>query len=73
MTHGRSLFLPKGHKPIGVKRVYETKTNQDSKVEKHKARLAAKNYSQSEGVDYEEVFAPVARIDTILLIIALAA
>jgi len=65
--------LPEGHKPIGVKWVYKMKTNQDRKVEKYKARLVAKGYSQQEGIDYEEVFAPVARIDTIRLIIALAA
>ncbi|KAG9450495.1 hypothetical protein H6P81_010460 [Aristolochia fimbriata] len=65
--------LPAGHKAIGVKWVYKTKTNQEGKVEKHKARLVAKGYKQKFGVDYEEVFAPVARIDTIRLLIALAA
>jgi len=65
--------LPEGQKPIGVRWVYKTKTNQDGNVEKYKARLVAKGYSQQEGIDYEEVFAPVARIDTIRLIIALEA
>lgn len=57
--------LPKGHKPISVKRIYKTKINQNGKVEKYMARLIVKNYIQLEAVDYEEVFAPVARIDTI--------
>lgn len=66
------INLPECHKPIGVKRVYKTKTNPKGKIGKYKARLMVKGYSQREGVDYEEVFAPVARIDTIRLVIALA-
>lgn len=65
--------LPEGHKPIGVKWVYKTKTSQEGKMEKHKARLVAKGHKQQYGIDYEEVFAPVARVDTIRLLIALAA
>ena len=42
-------------------------------MDKYKARLVAKGYEQEFGVDYEEVFAPVARHDTIRLFIALAA
>ncbi|KAL4283880.1 hypothetical protein GQ457_16G026560 [Hibiscus cannabinus] len=65
--------LPKGHKPIGVKWVYKTKTNKEGQVEKYKARLVAKGYKQRQGIDYDEVFAPVARIDTIRLLTAVAA
>lgn len=65
--------LPEGHSPIGVKWVYKTKTNKEEKVEKYKARLVAKGYKQRQGVDYDEIFAPVARIDTIRLLIAVAA
>ncbi|KAG7558630.1 Reverse transcriptase RNA-dependent DNA polymerase [Arabidopsis thaliana x Arabidopsis arenosa] len=46
---------------------------QDGSINKHKARLVAKGYVQRHGVDYDEVFAPVARIETIRFIIALAA
>jgi hypothetical protein len=42
-------------------------------VVKHKARLVAKGYVQREGVDFEEVFAPVARLDSVRLLLALAA
>ena len=63
----------KGHKPIGVKWVYKTKKNAKGEVEKHKARLVAKGYSQKAGIDYDEVFAPVARLETVRLIISLAA
>lgn len=65
--------LPKGSKKIGVKWIYKTKYNEDGKVEKYKARLVAKGYSQQHGIDYNEVFAPVARWDTIRTILALAA
>ena len=64
--------LPKGHKTIGVKWVYKTKLKDNGKVDKYKARLVAKGYKQKFGVDYLEVFAPVARHDTIKLVITLA-
>lgn len=66
-------ILPKGVKPIGVKWVFKTKLNEKGEVDKYKARLVAKGYAQQYGVNYTEVFAPVARLDTIRLILALAA
>ncbi|KAI9182272.1 hypothetical protein LWI28_023767 [Acer negundo] len=65
--------LPKGRKAIGVKWVYKTKRNVKGEVQRYKARLVAKGYKQKEGVDYGEVFAPVARLKTIRLLISLAA
>jgi Reverse transcriptase (RNA-dependent DNA polymerase) len=65
--------LPRGHKAIGVKWVYKKKMNPQGEVEKYKARLVAKGYKQQASVDYEEVFAPVARMETIRLLIALTA
>lgn len=65
--------LPTGAKKIGVKWIYKTKLNELGEVDKYKARLVAKGYSQQHGVDYTEVFAPVARMDTVRMIIALAA
>ncbi|CAL8161243.1 unnamed protein product [Prunus armeniaca] len=58
---------------IGVKWVYKTKLNLDGTVQKNKARLVAKGYSQKPGIDYNETFAPVARLDTIRTLIALVA
>lgn len=61
----RLTSLPHGAKKIGVKWVYKTKFNESGQGEKHKARLIAKGYSQRHGIDFDEVFAPVGRWDTI--------
>lgn len=54
--------LPKGNKPIGVRWVYKVKANPKGEIIKHKARLLANGFLQREGMDFEEVFVPVARI-----------
>ncbi|KAL9235087.1 hypothetical protein vseg_009883 [Gypsophila vaccaria] len=64
---------PKGIKPIGVKWVFKTKLDENGDVHKYKARLVAKGYAQQYGINYTEVFAPVARLDTIRIILAVAA
>ncbi|XP_037497224.1 uncharacterized mitochondrial protein AtMg00820-like [Jatropha curcas] len=67
------VVLPAGAKKIGVKWIYKTKLNELGEVDKYKARLVVKGYTQEHGVDYTEVFAPVARMDTVRMIIAFAA
>ena len=52
--------------------MYKTKLNFDGSVNKHKTRLVVKGYSQQYGIDFLETFAPIARYDTIRLLIALA-
>ncbi|XP_072986566.1 uncharacterized mitochondrial protein AtMg00820-like [Typha latifolia] len=65
--------FPIGAKKIGVKWIYKTKLNEFGEIDKHKARLVAKGYSQEHRVDYTEVFSPVARMDTVRIVIPLAA
>lgn len=65
--------LPDGAKVIGVKWVFKTKFNEKGAIDKFKARLVAKGFHQTHGVDFHEIFAPVARWDTIRLILGLAA
>lgn len=67
------LDLPQGVKPIGLKWVCKIKRNADGSVIKYKASLVANGYVQQHRIDYEEVFAPVARIETIRLLINLVA
>lgn len=66
-------YLPIGAKKIGVKWVYKTKLKENGEVDKLKACLVAKGYVQQQGIDYTDVFAPVARMDTVRMIVALAA
>ena len=65
--------LPRNSQPIGVKWVFKKKMNAQGKLERYKARLVAKGYKQNMGIDYDEVFAPVARMETIRLLISNAA
>ena len=62
--------LPRDKTWIGVKWVYKTKLNEKGKIEKHKARLVSKGFSQHFGVDYGETFSLVARLDTIITILS---
>ncbi|GJT41838.1 ribonuclease H-like domain, reverse transcriptase, RNA-dependent DNA polymerase [Tanacetum coccineum] len=66
-------ILPKGHKAIGLKWAFKTKKDANGNIIKHKARLVAKGYIQQHGIDFEEVFAPVARMETIRLLLAITA
>ncbi|GJW70540.1 putative ribonuclease H-like domain-containing protein [Tanacetum coccineum] len=62
--------LPHGMKVIGTKWVYRNKRDERGMVVRNKARLVAQGYTQEEGIDYDEVFAPVARIEAIRLFLA---
>ncbi|GJW07518.1 putative ribonuclease H-like domain-containing protein [Tanacetum coccineum] len=64
--------LPNGKRAIGTKWVYKNKKDERGIVIKNKASLVAQGYTQEEGIDYDEVFAPVARIEAIRLFLAYA-
>ena len=66
-------YLLKGKKMIGVRQVYKTKKNAKGEVERYKARLVATGYKEQQVIDNDEVFALVAHLETIRLIISLAA
>ncbi|GJQ94516.1 ribonuclease H-like domain-containing protein [Tanacetum coccineum] len=64
--------LPKGKRAIGTKWVYRNKKYERGIVVRNKARLIAQGYTKEEGIDYDEVFAPVARIEAIRLFLSYA-
>jgi hypothetical protein len=64
--------LPKGRKLIRCKWVYRTKYALDGSVERHKALLVAKGFSQVKGIDYNETFSLVAKMNSIFLVLSLA-
>ncbi|GKC01154.1 putative ribonuclease H-like domain-containing protein [Tanacetum coccineum] len=64
--------LPKGKRPIGVKWIFKNKTDERGILIRNKARLVAQGYTQEEGIDYDDVFASIARIKAIGLFLAYA-
>ncbi|GKD19183.1 putative ribonuclease H-like domain-containing protein, partial [Tanacetum coccineum] len=64
--------LPNGKRAIGTKWVYRNKKDERGIMIKNKTRLVAQGYTQEEGIDYDEIFAPVARIEAISLFLAYA-
>ncbi|GKE97491.1 putative ribonuclease H-like domain-containing protein, partial [Tanacetum coccineum] len=66
------MDLLHGKRAIGTKWIYKNKKDERGIVVMNKARLVAQGYTQEEGIDYDEVFAPVARIEAIRLFLAYA-
>ena len=64
--------LPKGKKTIGCKWVYKQKVGVDGSVERYKACLVAKDYSQQYGLDYDETFSPEAKFESLQTLLLLA-
>ncbi|GKG06679.1 zinc finger, CCHC-type containing protein, partial [Tanacetum coccineum] len=64
--------LPSGCRPLGCKWIFKRKLKVDGTVEKFKARLVIQGFKQKLRIDYFDTYAPVARISTIRLLIAMA-
>ena len=65
--------IPQDKKAVGCKWVFTVKQNPEGQVERYKARLLAKGYSQTYGIDYDETFAHVAKMSTMRTLVSLAA
>ncbi|XP_070017619.1 uncharacterized protein [Nicotiana sylvestris] len=67
------VLRPKDKSVIGTKWVFRNKLDEDGTITRNKARLVVQGFSQEEGIDYDETFAPVARLEAIRLLIAFTA
>ncbi|KAH9743963.1 Integrase catalytic domain-containing protein [Citrus sinensis] len=63
---------PEHHSIIGTKLVFRNKMDESGVVVRNKARLVAQGYNQEEGIDFDETFAPVARLESIMILLAFA-
>ena len=63
---------PKDKNVIGTKLIFKNKLNENGEVIRNKARLVCKGYAQQEGIDFEETFSPVSRLEAIRMFLALS-
>ena len=65
--------LPSGKSAIGCKWVYKIKTRSDGTIDRYKARLVSRGFTHKYGIDYEETFAPMTRLSSIMTLIVVYA
>jgi hypothetical protein len=65
--------LPRGHNAITLKWVFKLKRDEAGAIVKHKTRLVARGFVQREGIDFDDTFAPMARMESVQLLFVLAA
>jgi Reverse transcriptase (RNA-dependent DNA polymerase) len=66
------VTLPKGKKLVGCKWVHKNKYNNDETIERHKAGLVTKDFTQTYGLDYQETFAPVVKMSIVRILLSVA-
>ena len=64
--------VPKDKDVVSIKWIYKTKQDADGNVQKKKERMVAIGFTQQPGIDFNEIFAPVACMDTIRTVLAIA-
>ena len=67
------VAIPREREVVSLKWIYKIKLNEEGDIQKHKARLVARGFTQKPGIDFYETFSPVSRLETIRIVIAVAA
>ena len=67
---GDMVELPKGKKTVGCKWIFTINNKADETIQRYKARLVAKEFTQTYGIDYQETFAPMEKMNTIRILLS---